>query len=131
KINQQLQVALEEQKSIQKQKDDFLGIASHELKTPVTSIKAYAQVLQKVLKSKGDERESVMMAKMDAQINRLTSLIGDLLDVTKMNTGRMEFHYSDFDFNDMILAIAEELQRTTDKHKIEVDLQEVGMIRAD
>lgn len=131
KINQRLQVALEEQKGIQKQKDDFLGIASHELKTPVTSIKAYAQVLQKILKGKGDEQESVMMAKMDAQVNRLTSLIGDLLDVTKMNTGRMEFHHSDFDLNEMIQAIVEELQRTTDKHTIEVDLQEIGIIRAD
>jgi PAS domain S-box-containing protein len=131
KINQQLQVALEEQKGIQKQKDDFLGIASHELKTPVTSIKAYAQVLQKVLKTKGDERESIMMAKMDAQINRLTSLIGDLLDVTKMNTGRMEFHYSDFDLNEMIKAIVEELQRTTERHTIETELQDVGTIHAD
>jgi len=130
-INQQLQIALEEQKSIQKQKDDFLGIASHELKTPVTSIKAYAQVLQKTLKAKGDVREAAMMDKMDAQINRLTSLIGDLLDVTKMNTGRMEFHYSDFDFNEMIHSIVEELQRTTERHQILTQLNPVGMIHTD
>jgi signal transduction histidine kinase len=78
---------IDEQKQMQRQKDDFLGIASHELKTPVTSIKAYAQVLGAMLSSEGEEKKAQMVMKMDAQLNRLTNLIGDLLDVTKINSG--------------------------------------------
>ena len=74
---------------LQHQKDEFLGIASHELKTPVTSIKAYAQVLERMIRKEGDEKKADMVRKMDLQLNRLTSLIGDLLDVTKIHSGKM------------------------------------------
>jgi PAS domain S-box-containing protein len=90
---------IDEQKQMQRQKDDFLGIASHELKTPVTSIKAYAQVLGAMLSSEGEEKKAQMVMKMDAQLNRLTNLIGDLLDVTKINSGRILFNKVWFDFN--------------------------------
>ncbi|PTT02150.1 hypothetical protein DBR11_05445 [Pedobacter sp. HMWF019] len=130
-INKRLQAALEEQKNLQRQKDDFLAIASHELKTPVTSLKAYTQVMQKILLQKGDVKEAEMMMKMDAQLKRLTNLIGDLLDVTKMNSGRLEFNSSDFDFNGMLRFVIEELQRTTDKHVIREHFKEVGVITGD
>ncbi len=130
-INKRLEIALAEQKDLQRQKDDFLGIASHELKTPVTSIKAYTQVLERILVKKGDVREADMMKKMDAQLNRLTSLIGDLLDVTKMNSGRLQFNDSEFDFNETLRFIIEDLQRTTEKHTVVEAFEEVGIIYAD
>eukprot|EP01133_Synstelium_polycarpum_P019584 gene19584-23460_t len=130
-INKKLESALEEQKDLQRQKDDFLGIASHELKTPVTSLKAYTQVLQKILQKKGDLKEAEMMRKMDAQLNRLTNLIGDLLDVTKMNSGRIEFNSAHFDFDEMLRSVIEELQRTSEKHKIIEHLGEIGFVTAD
>lgn len=109
---------IHEQKLLERQKDDFLGIASHELKTPVTSIKAYAQVLESILRKKGDGKEAEMAAKMNGQINRLTNLIGDLLDVTKINSGRLQFNKTLFSFNDMVAEMIEELQRTTHHHTI-------------
>lgn len=130
-INKRLEVALQEQKALQQQKDDFIGIASHELKTPVTSIKAYTQVLAKILNQKGDIREANMMLKMDAQLNRLTSLIGDLLDVTKMNSGRLQFNDSNFDFLEMLNIVTEDLQRTTDRHTIVQDFENIGSVFAD
>ncbi|HJU46057.1 MAG TPA: histidine kinase dimerization/phospho-acceptor domain-containing protein, partial [Chitinophagaceae bacterium] len=86
------QAYIEEQKKLQQQKDDFLAIASHELKTPVTSIKAYCQILQRMLQKNNLQEEAAMMGKMDKQINRLTHLIGDLLDVTKINAGKLQFN---------------------------------------
>ncbi len=80
-----------ERKELERQKDEFLGIASHELKTPVTSIKAYGQVLQTLFRRKGDLQASEQLGKMDAQINKLTHLIGDLLDVTKIQSGSWNF----------------------------------------
>lgn len=111
-------IDITEQKNQQRQKDDFIGIASHELKTPVTSIKAYTQVLERMLQKKGALKEAEMIKRMDMQLNRLTSLIGDLLDVTKINSGRLQFNDQEFDFNSLVKELTEDLQRTTQKHKL-------------
>ncbi len=124
-------VDITEQKHLQQQKDDFIGIASHELKTPVTSIKAYTQVLEKMLTRKGESKEALMIQKMDGQINRLTNLIGDLLDVTKINSGKLQFNKREFDFNAMVNDLIEDLQRTTDRHTLEKKLDKDVRIYGD
>ncbi len=124
-------VDITEQKHLQQQKDDFIGIASHELKTPVTSIKAYTQILERMLLKKGEEKEAGMIGKMDAQINRLTSLIGDLLDVTKINSGKLQFNDRDFDFNELVNETVEDLQRTTEQHELIENLLDIGIIYGD
>jgi PAS domain S-box-containing protein len=122
---------IDEQKRLERQKDDFLGIASHELKTPVTSIKAYAQVLGAMLSKEGEEKKAQMVLKMDAQVNRLTNLIGDLLDVTKINSGKLQFNKSWFNFNNAIKDTVEDLQHTTVKHMLVLDFEETGQIFSD
>lgn len=102
----------------ERQKDEFLAIVSHELKTPVTSIKAYTQVLKKRLAKEGNARAEAHLAKMDAQINKLIALIGDLLDVTKINSGQLQFHTSSFAFDEVVAEAIEEVQRTTEQHRI-------------
>ncbi|MES2651098.1 MAG: PAS domain S-box protein [Bacteroidota bacterium] len=124
-------VDITEQKHLQQQKDDFIGIASHELKTPVTSIKAYTQILERMLLKKGEEKEAGMIKKMDMQINRLTSLIGDLLDVTKINSGKLQFNDRNFDFNELVIEIVEDLQRTTEQHQLIENLQNIGIVYGD
>lgn len=111
-----------EQKRLEQQKDEFLGIASHELKTPVTSLKAYTQLLERRFRNAGDGRSAELVQKMDAQLDKLTGLIGDLLDVTKIESGKLIFHFSHFDFDELIQEVAEEMQRTTSKHTIRLDL---------
>jgi PAS domain S-box-containing protein len=122
---------IDEQKQLQRQKDDFLGIASHELKTPVTSIKAYAQVLGAMLTKEGEQKKAEMVLRMDAQINRLTNLIGDLLDVTKINSGRLQFNKTWFDFNEALQETIEDLQHTTQKHKLVQNFSQTGRIYSD
>eukprot|EP01137_Pigoraptor_chileana_P033249 Opistho-2@23855 len=68
---------------------------------------------------------------MDAQLNRLTSLIGDLLDVTKVNSGKLQYNHTYFDFNEMIRFVIEDLQRTTEHHEIVEDLADVGFVFSD
>lgn len=77
---------------LEKQKEDFIGIATHELKTPVTSIKAYAQILLRRFNKEGNSAAAKMVEKMDVQLNKLIALIGDLLDVTKIEGGRLQLH---------------------------------------
>ncbi|PYF68858.1 PAS domain S-box protein [Pedobacter nutrimenti] len=120
-----------EQKELQHQKDNFIGIASHELKTPVTSIKAYTQVLEKMLRKKGDEKEADMIRKMDLQLNRLVILIGDLLDVTKMNTGKLPLNNQAFNLNQVISNLAEDIQRTTENHVLETNLKTIPAVFGD
>lgn len=120
-----------EQKELARQKDNFLAVASHELKTPVTSIKAYAQVMETLFKRSGDTRNAELVGKMDKQVNRLNNLIGDLLDVTKINSGRMQFNHTTFDFNDLVDEITEAIQLTTQKHKIEKLARFTRMVTGD
>lgn len=106
-------------KQLESQKDDFIGIVSHELKTPVTSIKAFTQVLQNRFTRAGDERSAVLLGRMDAQINKLTSLISDLLDVTKIEGGQLQFNEDFFSFDELVEEVVEEIQRSANKHMIE------------
>ncbi|MES2388302.1 MAG: PAS domain S-box protein [Bacteroidota bacterium] len=124
-------IDITEQKHLQQQKDDFIGIASHELKTPVTSIKAYTQVLERMLIKKGDIQEAGMLNRMDRQLSRLTGLIGDLLDVTKINSGKLQFNNHDFDFNSLVSEMVEDLQRTTEKHVLIEELNTTGTVHGD
>lgn len=101
-------------------RDEFMGIVSHELKTPVTSVKAFTQVLQKRFTQAGDTRSAVLLGKMDEQINRLTALISDLLDITKIQGGKLQFNENLFYFDALVIEIVEEIQRTTSRHRIEI-----------
>ncbi len=114
-------VARKRVEELGQQKDEFLGIASHELKTPVTSIKAYTQVLRRQFARAGNEKAALQLGKMDAQLDRLTDLIRDLLDVTKIDAGKLQLRQEDFDFDSLVNEVVEHLQLTTSQHTIEVE----------
>jgi PAS domain S-box-containing protein len=116
---------------LEKQKEDFVGIATHELKTPVTSIKAYAQILLKRFKKEENEPAAAMVEKMDVQLNKLIALIGDLLDVTKVEGGRLQMHEEVYDFNSLVIEVTEELQRTTNRHSLVLNLNSTPKIFGD
>lgn len=107
-----------EQRLLGQQKDDFISIAGHELKTPVTSLKAYAQVLALRFRKAGDMRSAELLGKMDGQLTKLTKLIGDLLDETKIEGGKLRLQVSDFDYGELMKDIVEEVQRTATRHTI-------------
>lgn len=117
-------VDITEQALLQRQKDDFLGIASHELRTPVTSIKAYTQVLESIFAEKGNEQEAMMLRRMDKQINKLANLIDDLLDVTKIQAGKMVFNDQNFKFNELIKEIIADFEHVHQKHVITTHFSE-------
>lgn len=126
-----LQREIKERKKLENQKDEFLGMASHELKTPVTSIKAYAQVLQLRFRKEQNIKASELLSKMDTQLDKLTNLISDLLDITKIEGGKLQFHKTFFDSNELIDEIIEEMQRTTTRHTIVSDLAQTKSVWGD
>lgn len=107
-------------KKLERQKDEFIGIASHELKTPVTSLKGYIQVMYKRFVKNGDTVSAQHMQKMNAQVDKLSLLIEDLLDVTKIETGRLQLSQEEFDINILVQEIVEQLQLTTEKHVLKI-----------
>jgi two-component system CheB/CheR fusion protein len=120
-----------ERKTIEHQKEDFIGIASHELKTPVTSIKAYAQMLQEIFEEAGDEKSAGMMQKLDAQVDRLMELLNALLDTTRIGEDRLRLKREPFDMNQLIREQVEDLQGISKKHRIITRLGELQPITAD
>ena len=103
---------------LMRKKDDFLSIASHELKTPVTSLKAYTQILQMDSIDAKDTRRELMFTKMDMQIDKLTSLINNLLDTTKLQNGELVYNKTIFQLNDLLSEIIEEMQMAATSHEI-------------
>jgi signal transduction histidine kinase len=102
-------LAKQESEQLQQQKDDFLGIASHELKTPITVIKSYAQMLEGLLRDKGNLKEAAMASKMNEQVNKMNSLIVDLLDTTKINAGKLQFNDVEFNFDEMVNGVLDDM----------------------
>ncbi|MGI8581969.1 MAG: PAS domain-containing protein [Chitinophagaceae bacterium] len=119
------------QKEMEQMKDDFLSMASHELKTPVTTIKAYGQIAESMLEKKGDVQTLEIIKKMSTQVNRLTTLIDDLLDITKMQKGKLIYDETFFDFNDLVKEMIDDMQTTSVTHQIKSDLDSTAEIYAD
>lgn len=103
---------------VQQRKDEFISMASHELKTPVTSLKGFTQVLQRRLLKQGDEQGLHYLNRMDAQLNRLTRLVGDLLDVSKMQAGKLTLDIESFELDALVQETVENVQATTSTHEI-------------
>lgn len=96
-------------------KDEFIGVASHELKTPLTSIKAYLQLLEKVEK----EMPNVMyVQKAHENVEKLQQLIFDLLDVSKIQAGQLQLNIKAFNLSELISQCIMDAQLSTTKHTI-------------
>lgn len=106
-----------ERKELEERKNEFISIASHELKTPITSIKGYIQILRQFLKESQNEKLLSYAGKMDQQIDRLTKLVNDLLDVSKIQSGKLELQLEETDLNELIEDTITDLQ-LVNKHKI-------------
>ncbi|WP_028296393.1 hybrid sensor histidine kinase/response regulator [Olivibacter sitiensis] len=89
-------------KELESKKDEFISIASHELKTPLTSVKGYIQLLERLPDVKGNERMKNFIAKANHQIAKLGDLINDLLDVSNIESGKMKFNFKQFDIGAMV-----------------------------
>jgi PAS domain S-box-containing protein len=106
-----------EQKELERQKDNFISLASHELKTPVTTIKAYGQLAEGILEEKGDADTLDLLKRMGTQVNRLTALIGNLLDFTKIQNGQLMYDEQFFDFNKLVKEVIDDMQKTNHPHQ--------------
>lgn len=113
-----------------KQRDEFIGAASHELKTPVTSIKAYAQIVQMELEEAGCTAKSDLMVRLNTQVNRLATLINHMLDTTKISEGKLQLRIEPLDINELLRERVEEIQHTS-MHRFDLQLAPLPTVMAD
>lgn len=118
-------------KKLSQQKDEFMGVVSHELKTPVTSLKAFTQLLEMKFSTAGNQNASAIMRRMDTQINKLNSLISDLLDITRLDEGKIHFKTEAFAFTSLVTETVEELQRISPSHTITTEILFDCMLEGD
>lgn len=109
------------QKKIEKEKDEFLSIASHELKTPLTSIKAYVQLLDRKLKLDKDSPEANYVSKVQSQIEKLNNLITDLLDVSKIENGKLKINSQPANLENVIHNAIDTILQTHDENTVRIE----------
>jgi signal transduction histidine kinase len=108
----------EARKQAEDLKDEFIGFAGHELKNPLTSVKAYTELIKKNAIKKNDIVALDYSTKIDSYVNKLVELVNDLLDITKIEAGRLTFNDSTFLFNELVKDIVSEQTRLTRTHRI-------------
>jgi len=100
-------------------KDQFIGFASHELKTPLTTISGYIQLLEKV-----PEKAIQLLPKINKQISRLSAIISDLLDMSKIQAGKFEIVKSTIALNSLITESVDAAKQLSDHHPLSYSLPE-------
>ncbi|HET6995145.1 MAG TPA: PAS domain-containing protein [Chitinophagaceae bacterium] len=109
-----------------KLKSDFIKMASHELKTPVTSIKGYVQLLLSALHKNEEEKPlspsliKLSLVSIDKQISRLTRLLSELLDLSKIETGKLELNKEVFHLNELVIETVQDVLYSHTKHAINI-----------
>ncbi len=112
---------IDDQKKVEKEKDEFLSIASHELKTPLTSIKAYVQLLERKLKLDKESAEAGFVTKVQTQIEKLNTLITDLLDVSKIENGKLKINKKPVNLESVISNAIDTILQTHDEQQVKIE----------
>ena len=105
----------EQVKSFSEKKDEFIALASHELKTPLTTIKGYLQVLAK---KDNDHMSRLFLDKSLYQVEKLNSLIEDLLNMSRIEAGRLDFNLEIFDMRALLVEILETFSYSASTHEV-------------
>ncbi len=110
-----------EHKYTEQKKEEFISIASHELKTPITSLKGIVFILKELLEPIHKPQVSKLINTMDNQLNKLTKLVTDLLDVNKLEGQNLQLNKEDFDFSELVKETAEGIQHMSSNYKIIIE----------
>jgi PAS domain S-box-containing protein len=114
-----------------KQQEDFIHMAAHELKTPITALRGYVQLLLMNHRKENRSADTVMLDRMNKQTDRLLNLIDEMLNVTRIRAGELLYHFKRFDINEMVVDVADSFKATANNHRIIVVSEPVPNINGD
>lgn len=111
KTNKELEVMNEHLKELDRMKDEFVSIASHELRTPMTAIQGYAWMLQRGKhKAIFSPRQEEYLDKIVISTERLITLVSDMLDVSRIEGGRIEIEMKKQPIEDLVISCIDEIR---------------------
>ncbi|OAQ39322.1 hypothetical protein A5893_11720 [Pedobacter psychrophilus] len=120
-----------EQKGNEQRKNAFIGMVSHELKNPLTSINAYLQLLEVKANKAKDDFTSGVLGKTLVQVSKMRNIIGGFLDVSRYESGRISIDIQSFDLSELIKEVEEESITTITSHKVIFAPVEYTLVNAD
>lgn len=112
-------------------KNDFIAMVSHELKTPLTSIKAYVQMLTMKAKQNGDAFTGDIINKAHTQVNKMTNMINSFLNVSRLEAGKIHLQQTTFDVERLVKAVVEEMSINTHSHTVYIKSCKPLIVHAD
>lgn len=118
-------------KLLEEKKDEFISIASHELKTPLTTIKAYAQLASNLCKDKCPEPVQQYLLKVDQYAAKLNFLINELLDVSRIHAGKLRLTQTEVATDSFFAEVLASMQQITQEHKIILQENEAAKVKID
>jgi len=122
--NIQLQKAKESAEIANQAKSIFLANMSHDIRTPLNAILGYAQILQRDQDLQPQQQEAV--STIESSGNHLSALINDVLDISKIEVGRIELQNTNFDLNEMIKGLSIMYQIRCEEKKLEWRIEGLG-----
>ncbi len=117
-----------EQKEQEKLKDEFISMASHELKTPITSMKMFLDILHNYLSKDSDMEGLGYVNRIKDQANKIRDLVNDLLDISRIETGKMSFNTELFALEEILFTnlLTNAVKYSPKKDKIIIKAKKVG-----
>ncbi len=132
--NKELAEAKEAADSASTAKSQFLANMSHELRTPLNAIIGYSEMLQETAEDLGTKELAPDLGKINAAGRHLLGLINDILDLSKIEAGKMTLYLEEFDVTKMIQDVATTVQPLVTKNGNKLELEcprDLGGMRAD
>ncbi len=115
----------------EKRRDHFVAVASHELKSPLASVKALVALLRRRFSQGGDTQTNEYLDRIEEKIDTFTRLINDLLDITRIRQGKLEFTYEFFTYDTFLKEIIEDIQIGAVNHTIQCAIRTQTDVVAD
>lgn len=125
KYREQLQRAFEKLKELDKAKSEFISIASHQLRTPLTAIKGYISMILEGSYGEISEKIKRPLESVYKSNERLIKLVNDLLNISRIESGKIELKVAPFSIEEIIKSVIEELKIEAEKKKIYLKFEEL------
>ena len=120
-----------ERRKDEERKNDFIGMVSHELKTPLTSMRGYVQMLLLKMRKLNDEFAISSLEKTNTQIGKMTKMINGFLNVSRLESGKIHIDHKVFDLAELVKETEEESLSTIASHTIIFAPVEETIVNAD